>query len=201
MTVPAVGPGNGPDQALPLPSDREYILIEGQQAWFAFQYNGDGSQILITMSATPEDSAKFAVYPPDNTTTPVGWGARQTTTRRKADGTLEEVTLYGGDLVWSGSFRSPGTCLREGRSERPQDQHHPIRGQWQRGVRAADDGQRSAATCKTLSSTTVCREAIAPLAVAPGVALQLPPLKQAVANRQVKLRDLETLIAHVKRSP
>jgi hypothetical protein len=110
VTVPAVGPGNGPDQALPLPSDREYILIEGQQAWFAFQYNGDGSQILITMSATPEDSAKFAVYPPDNTTTPVGWGARQTTTRRKADGTLEEVTLYGGDLVWSGSFRSPGTC-------------------------------------------------------------------------------------------
>jgi hypothetical protein len=110
VTVPASGPGSGPDQALPLPSDRDYILIEGQRAWFAFQYSGDASQILITMHVTPEDSAQFAVYAPGNTATPVGMGTRQTKSRRLANGTVEETTLYGGDLVWSGSFRYPGTC-------------------------------------------------------------------------------------------
>jgi hypothetical protein len=110
VTVPASGPGGGPDQALPLPSDRDYVLIEGQRAWFAFQYSGDGSQILIIMHAMPEDSAQFEVYAPGNTAMPVGRGSQQTKSRRLADGTVEETTLFGGDLIWSGSFRSPGTC-------------------------------------------------------------------------------------------
>jgi hypothetical protein len=61
------------------------------------------------MSESPQDSAKFAVYPPNNTTTPVGWGARQTMTRHNSDGTTKEFTLFDGALAWSGNFPSAGT--------------------------------------------------------------------------------------------
>jgi|GEM_PF-982174 len=108
-TLSAGGPGTTPGRALPLPTDGVYVLPVGQRAWYGFQYAGDGSQILIDLHATPDNSASFALYTPDNLETPVGRGSRQTTTRRRADGALEEVTLYGGDLIWSGSFLSPGT--------------------------------------------------------------------------------------------
>jgi hypothetical protein len=94
---------------LPLPSDQAYILARGQGVWYAFQYSGDGSPILIQMSEAPRDSAGFAVYTPGDLATPVGRGHRQTITRRRADGTVEETELYGGNLIWSGSFPSPGT--------------------------------------------------------------------------------------------
>jgi hypothetical protein len=107
--VPAGGPGSSPNTALPLPSDRSYVLARGQGVWYAFQYSGDGSPILIQMSEAPRDSAGFAVYTPGNLAAPVGRGSRQTITRRNADGVLEETELYGGNLIWSGSFPSPGT--------------------------------------------------------------------------------------------
>jgi hypothetical protein len=102
------GPGSAPAEAVLLPSNKDYLLPVGHRAWYAFQYNGDGSPVLIDVRATPEDSASFAVYTPGDLTTPVGRGSQQTTTRRSADGSFEEVTLYGGDLVWRGNFRAPG---------------------------------------------------------------------------------------------
>ena len=108
VTLSAGGPGSTPGQALPLPSTGVYLLPVGQRAWYAFRYAGDGSQILIDLRATPEDSAGFAVFTPGDTGTPVGRGSQQTMTRRLAGGTVEKVELYGGDRIWSGSFRSPG---------------------------------------------------------------------------------------------
>ncbi len=63
-TLAVGGPGSAPGQALPLPSESAYLLPAGQRAWYAFQYNGDGSQILIDLRATPDNSANFAVYTP-----------------------------------------------------------------------------------------------------------------------------------------
>ncbi len=108
VTLSAGGAGSAPGQALALPSTAAYLLPEGQAVWFAFRYSGDGSQILIDLRATPEDSATFAVYTPGDTGTPVGRGSLQTKSRRLADGTVERTKLYGGDLIWSGSFRLAG---------------------------------------------------------------------------------------------
>ena len=108
MTLPAGGAGSAPGQALALPSAGSYLLGVGQRAWYAFRYAGDGSQILIDLRATPEDSAGFAVYTPGDLETPVGRGSPQTMSRRLTDGTVEKVELYGGDPIWSGSFGSAG---------------------------------------------------------------------------------------------
>ncbi len=108
VTLAAGGAGSAPGQALALPSARSYLLPVGQVAWYVFRYAGDGSQILIDLRATPEDSAGFAVYTPGELGTPVGRGSVQTKSRRLADGTIEKAELYGGDLIWSGSFRAAG---------------------------------------------------------------------------------------------
>ena len=108
LSLAAGGAGSAPGQALALPSTRSYLLPVGQVAWYVFRYAGDGSQILIDLRATPEDSAGFAVYTPGELGTPVGRGSVQTKSRRLADGTIEKVELYGGDLIWSGSFRAAG---------------------------------------------------------------------------------------------
>ncbi len=78
-----------------------HALPAGQQAWYTFDYSGDGSQILIRMAAangagfevwTPE---QFAQYQAGATVDPIGRGSAS--------------DIYGGDLIWSGNFNEAGT--------------------------------------------------------------------------------------------
>jgi len=94
--------GTGPGDAL-TPAGQWTSLATGQQAWYAFRYEGDGSQILVRMSVAPANSAAFEVWTPDqvqqwaagNKVSPIGRGS--------VDNSL------GGDLVWAGKFNTPGT--------------------------------------------------------------------------------------------
>ncbi len=114
-SVSAATPGTGADTALPIPSGTVTLAL-GQRIWYGFQYSGDGSSILIDMSAEPGGSANFGVWTAGDVRNwaagqgeqPTGRGSEQTMTRRLAGGAVEEIKLYGGDLIWSGSFRSAG---------------------------------------------------------------------------------------------
>ena len=98
----ALAAGTGPQDAM-APTGQWTALGAGQQTWYAFRYEGDSSQIQVRMSVDPADSAAFEVWTPDqlqqwaqgDTVNPVGRGS--------ADNAL------GGDLVWAGSFNTPGT--------------------------------------------------------------------------------------------
>jgi hypothetical protein len=94
--------GKEPESAL-APAGKWMPLAVGQETWYAFNYAGDGSQILARMGVDPAGSATFSVWTPANvqqraqggTVTPVGQGATN--------------DLFGGDLVWTGNFDLPGT--------------------------------------------------------------------------------------------
>jgi hypothetical protein len=98
----AAAAGTGPDDAL-APTGQWTALAVNQQAWYAFRYEGDGSQVLVRMSVEPSNSATFEVWTPDqlrqwargDSVTPVGRGSAS--------------DVFGGDLVWAGSFNTPGT--------------------------------------------------------------------------------------------
>jgi hypothetical protein len=100
--VPAAKGGTGPENALPAPSAAQTVAV-GQRVWYAFQYAGDKSQIVVDMNATPGGSANFAIWTQGNvqnwqstgTENPVGRGASNNS--------------YGGDLVWTGNFNQAGT--------------------------------------------------------------------------------------------
>ncbi len=99
----AVAAGAGPDTAL-APNGGWTPLAVGQRVWYAFQYAGDNSQILVDMAADPGNGATFSVWSPANLTAwaagqgehPVGHGA-------------SDSYVNGGDTVWQGSFNTPGT--------------------------------------------------------------------------------------------
>jgi hypothetical protein len=94
-------------------------VAPGQRIWYGFQHTGDRSQILSDLKAAPDNSASFAVYTPAGTATPVGRGSQQTLNRTREDGTVEQNTPYGGDLIWSGSFCSPVTYYVEAKQTGP----------------------------------------------------------------------------------
>jgi hypothetical protein len=85
------------------PSGQWAPLAIGQRVWYAFNYSGDGSRVVVRMSIDQSNSATFAVWTPaelvqsaqDDTVQPVGRGSVNST--------------LGGDLVWAGSFNTPGT--------------------------------------------------------------------------------------------
>jgi hypothetical protein len=78
-----------------------HALPAAQQAWYPFQYSGDGSQIEVRM-ATPNGGG-FAVWTPQEyaqyqngeAVTPIGRGSAN--------------ELLGGDLYWTGNFNEAGT--------------------------------------------------------------------------------------------
>jgi len=77
-------------------------LPVGMEHWFSFYYDGDGSQIEITLAADPDNGATFSVWTSEQVrryslgedVQPVGRGSQN--------------EFASGDLVWSGSFTSPG---------------------------------------------------------------------------------------------
>ena len=94
--------GTGPADALS-PTGEWMPLAVGQQVWYAFNYDGGDTAILVRMGVSPSNSATFSVWTPENVRqwvagekpTPIGSGVKN--------------DLFGGDLVWTGSFKFPGT--------------------------------------------------------------------------------------------
>jgi hypothetical protein len=94
--------GMGPADAL-APAGEWATEAPSQRIWYAFQYSGDGSQILVRMAVDSSNPASFEVWTADqilqwvhgDTVTPVGRGSAN--------------DAFGGDLVWSGNFNEPGT--------------------------------------------------------------------------------------------
>ena len=94
--------GTGPDDALALP-DGWQTLAPGQQTWYAFNYAGDKSDVLVQLSASPAGSAAFEVWSPTDVDLWRRAYATEPTGRGSANARLR------GDLVWSGSGNYGGT--------------------------------------------------------------------------------------------
>jgi hypothetical protein len=102
IPVAAFAAQSGPDSAMALPSGGQMLAV-GQRVWYAFQYAGDGSQILVDMSAQPGGSASFAVWTPDDVRNWAQGGGE------KPIGRGTDNPFYNDDLVWSGNFNTAGT--------------------------------------------------------------------------------------------
>jgi TolB protein len=101
VTVVAAG-GTGPDDAR-VPSGEWESIEAGEEHWYAFQYQGDGSQIQVLLEAVPEEGASFSVWTPEE--------AR----RWRAGSEVEPIgrgspdPAAPGKLVWTGRFNDKGT--------------------------------------------------------------------------------------------
>lgn len=94
--------GKGPGDALALP-DGWQTVESGQRIWYAFDYSGDKSDILVRLSASPAGSAAFAIW----SLTDVDRWSRGYAAVPTGHGSSN--AYYGGDLVWAGSSGFPGT--------------------------------------------------------------------------------------------
>jgi hypothetical protein len=95
-------PGLGPGDALAVP-DGWQTLAPGGQTWYAFDYGGDKSQVLVQMSVVPAGAASFAIWSPTDVVRWARGGPANPSGRGAANAN------YGGDLVWAGSSGEPGT--------------------------------------------------------------------------------------------
>ena len=98
----AAAAGTGPGNAL-APAGKWMPIAVGQETWYAFNYAGDGSQILARMAVDPANVATFAVWTPANLQQ---WSQGQTVIP-VGRGTVNNA--LGGDLTWTGNFMTPGT--------------------------------------------------------------------------------------------
>lgn len=106
------GGGSGPGDAL-TPDGAWHTLPVGGETWYAFQAAGDKTdQITIRLTATPQGSANFAIWSPDNllasqnanTVIPIGRG--NIVTQGKGE---NQTTLFNGDPIWISTLAAGGT--------------------------------------------------------------------------------------------
>jgi hypothetical protein len=94
--------GMGPADAI-VPTNQWTALSPGQQTWYAFNYAGDGSQILVRMGVDPSSAGAFEVWTPSE----IQQWARGDDVKPIGRGSKNDAA-FGGDLVWSGNFNTPG---------------------------------------------------------------------------------------------
>jgi hypothetical protein len=94
--------GTGPDDASAPAAEWRPVDI-GESHWYALQYAGDGSQILIQMETSPDESATFCVWTPEQIRL---WGLGEEV---EPIGCGSADPFAGGVLVWSGNFNAAGT--------------------------------------------------------------------------------------------
>lgn len=100
--VGTAGGAWGVDEAL-APIGDWHQLDAGQEQWYAFDYAGDGSQIQMRLEVTPQGSAGFVVWTPEEIQ---GWAIGKHVT---PIGSGSADPLSAGNLIWSGSFTTAGT--------------------------------------------------------------------------------------------
>jgi hypothetical protein len=93
--------GTGPDDAL-TPSGEWAPLAKGQQVWYALPQDGGGSTILARLAVEPKNAATFKILTPENVRL---WAAGQ---KYEPVGRGATSDAYGGDQIWTGSFKIPG---------------------------------------------------------------------------------------------
>ncbi len=101
-----VAAGTGPANAITGPKGW-VTTTPGATTWYAFQYPGDGSQVTIHMAVYPSSAASYAVWTPqDLLSSQAGWTISGSTS---PVGLGSPNPNNGNDIVWSGSFITPGT--------------------------------------------------------------------------------------------
>lgn len=112
--------GSGPANALAPASTAQHLNV-GQQTWYVFSTAGKDadntpSKVLVRMRAQPEGSANFNIWSqarmqarnvadnPDRDAPAVGKGFQS-----KMNDGGNDFLLYGGDLIWTDSFKQPAT--------------------------------------------------------------------------------------------
>ena len=79
-------------------------LTNGQQVWYTFNYDGGDTAILVRMGVSPSNSTTFSVWTaPENVRK---WAAGE---KPAPIGSGVKNDQFGGDLIWTGSFKFPGT--------------------------------------------------------------------------------------------
>jgi len=100
FAAPAWAAGAGPED--PLPATGQWTnLPAGGQAWYAFNYAGDGSEILVRLASGA--NVALGVLTPDG----LQQWLRGDGYNPIGRGTVND--FYGGDQVWAGNFNTPGT--------------------------------------------------------------------------------------------
>jgi hypothetical protein len=94
--------GSGPADAISGAQGWTQIAV-GQRIWYAFDYSGDKTQILIRMPASPRSALAFSVWTPAAVDTWARTGKEYPVGRGSPDPGL------GNDLAWSGNFNTRGT--------------------------------------------------------------------------------------------
>lgn len=93
--------GTGPDDAL-TPTGEWAPLAVGQKVWYALPQDGGGSKVLVRMAVDPKNSATYKILTPEQVRV---WAAGQT---YEPVGRGANDDAFGDDLVWTGSFKTPG---------------------------------------------------------------------------------------------
>jgi hypothetical protein len=109
----AVAAGAGPGDAM-APDGVWRELRPGQEHWYAFNYDGDESRILVSMNVEPNDGAVFAVRTPEQVRI---W---QRSGDLEACGCSSRNERENIDAFWAGEFNLPGTYFVVVRHNRPQ---------------------------------------------------------------------------------
>ena len=87
-----------------LTPDGQWRMIDGSDRhWHAFTYDGEEEQITIRMNLSPSDSVGFKLL------TPEGFRKWMETGEIECTGCGSENEFDPADLIWSGSFNTPGT--------------------------------------------------------------------------------------------
>lgn len=95
--------GSGPHDTLA--PDGTWTGIEaGQRHWYSFFYEGDESQITVSMDAEPKDGAVFKIYTPRQV---ADWGLADVE-EDKPCGCGTENEYAKADHFWSGNFNTTG---------------------------------------------------------------------------------------------
>jgi hypothetical protein len=92
----------GPDDTV-APTGEWQPLGAGESHWYAFQYQGDSSQIQVHLEVVPHRCATFDVWTPDQIRR---WGQGEYV---EPVGRGSQDPYAEGHLVWSGSFTTAGT--------------------------------------------------------------------------------------------
>jgi hypothetical protein len=102
QALAAEGGGSGPHDTL-APNGTWTSVEAGHKKWYSFLYEGDESQITISMQAVPEDGAHFEVYLPCQVR---GWGLGEDD-EPCGCGTKNDAL----DMAhfWAGNFNCAGT--------------------------------------------------------------------------------------------
>jgi hypothetical protein len=104
--------GTGPENALALTGEWS-ALQAGEIVWYAFGYDGSGSEIKVRLDVEPRAGASLAVWTPEGVEQRALGLAVEPVGRGSPDPSVSD------NLLWAGSFYTPGTYYAVVESQSP----------------------------------------------------------------------------------